>query len=284
MMKKFLLRFVLFVPLLLVGVSAKPYYLIIGDKYQSLPKQAWVYTALNQSNKKDNKAKFVVIGDSVGNQLFKVGRKENDGPIYSMTCSAAIDVVGQYILMHNFLEHSKPEVIYYISNGYKYNLNAPQVFHYFLKAFYTSDNQQHLTEQAKQRIRSIPYFFLSQVPHIYTTTWGPKIPFVPDTTGVHFSDLTVEYLKKMEALAKEKGVKFLVIPPPIKASRKPSIDKNLQAEISKNGLDHMFRYYFEVLRFNRGEEFRDQIHLKPQFTDKHIKRYRKLIKEYAQKP
>ena len=129
-----------------------------------------------------------------------------------------------------------------INNGFKFNLNAPQVFHHFLKVFDTPENKKHFTPLARSKVRKVPFYFMSQVPHIYTTTWGPKIPFKPDQTGVQFSDLTVDYLFKMEALCKEKGVKFMVMPPPIKARRKPAFDEHLDSEIAKRGVEHMFRY------------------------------------------
>ena len=227
---------------------------------------------------------MVVIGDSVGNQLFKVGRTQNSGPIYSMTCSAAVDIVGQYILLYNFLENNQPETVFLINNGFKFNLNAPQVFHHFLKVFDAPKNRKHFTPMARNRVRKIPFYFMSQVPHIYTTTWGPKIPFKPDDTGVLFSDLAVEYIHKMDALCKEKGVKFVVLPPPIRANRKPHFDEHLDRELAERELEHIFRYYKENLVFGNADRFRDMIHIKPQYLKQFIVQYRNKLKEYNKKP
>lgn len=283
-MKKFLLRFLLFVPVMFIAISVKPARLLVDNNYQTKPKFNWVYTAYKQSKKKEPKAKIVVIGDSVGNQLFKVGTKQNSGPIYSLTCSAAVDIVGQYILLYNFLENNQPEAVFMINNGFKFNLNAPQVFHHFLKVFDTPENKKHFTPLARSKVRKVPFYFMSQVPHIYTTTWGPKIPFKPDQTGVLFSDLTVEYLFKMEALCKEKGVKFMVMPPPIKARRKPAFDEHLDSEIAKRGVEHMFRYYKENLKFSGAKKFRDMIHIKPKYVKDFTIEYRDKLREYAEKP
>lgn len=280
-MKRFLKRFLIFLPVLILGISAKPAYLLMGDKYQYMPKFNWVYTALKQSKKHKPEAKIVVLGDSVGNQLFKVGSPDNDGEIYSLTCSAAIDIVGQYILLYNFLEKNKPDAVVLVNNGYKYNLNAPQVFHHFLKTFNVPENQKHLTPLAKSRIKDVPFYFMSQVPHIFTTTWGPKIPFEPDRSGKLISDLSTEYLLKMEELCKEKGVNLLAIPPPLKAQKKPMFDKYMDQEIAERGLDYVFRFYPETITFAGAKKFKDMMHIKNNFIDDYIIQYRDLVKKYA---
>lgn len=271
----------MFLPFLLIAITLKPLSLLYNNKYQKLPKLAWTYTALNESKKKNANVKVLVIGDSVANQLFRVGKEANSDKIHSLTCSAAIDIVGQYILMSNYLEQNEPDAVILMNSGYKFNLNAPQVFHYFLKTFFVRENYKHITDLACSRIKKVPYYFLSQVPHFKTSTWGPKIEFVPDRTGRFFSELGVQYVHKMDSLARSKGVKFMAIPPPIRNSRKKEYDEHWDKEIERNELGYIFRHYRSNLKFAEPVQFRDVIHLKKDIAELYIAPYRKRVLECA---
>ena len=239
-MKRFITRSLLFLPIFLFCTSIKPLLKLKDKSYEKEPKHAWVYNAIRKSKAKDTGAKIVILGDSVGNQLFTLDKKENSGEIYSLTCTAAIDLVGEYILLDEFLENNKPDVIYLIFSGHRGNLNARQVFHHFLKPFYKEEYKEHFSDMAWDRIRKIPYYYLSQVPHFLTSTWGPKIPFVPDTTYEIFSPLHIEYLKKIETLAKEKGIEVIALPPPIIMPRRKKINQFMRKEIAEHNLDYLF--------------------------------------------
>ena len=281
MKNQFTLRCMMFLPVLFLCVSVKPYYLLKDGQYQDHPKHRWVYNAIEKSQAKNTGAKLLLIGDSVGHQFFN--GFHDHGEIYSLTTTGAIDIVGQYVLLSEFLKNNHPETVVIMNTGFRGNLNAPQVFHHFLKPFNKEEFQPYFTERARKRIKAIPYYFLSQVPHFLTTTWGPKIPFVPDTTNMCISPLTIEYLKKMESLTKEKGIDLVVIPPPLNKIRKKTLQKFMKPEIEEFGLEGLFRYYFDNLQFKNSKQFQDNIHLHHKFVKKYKPRYVELFSSFIEK-
>ena len=106
---------------------------------------------------------------------------------------------------------------------------------------------------------------------------------MPDTTYQVFSPLHIEYLKKIETLAKEKGIEVIALPPPMIMPRKKKINQFMRQEIADHNLDYLFRHYFKHLEFKPKNQFRDLIHLKPKFTNEYKLKYRKLVLDYQSK-
>ena len=99
-MKKFILNIFWFSILIGLLSYVKPLYLMYGDKYKKMLHGAEIYHSIFKSKQK-SKAKKLLLGDSVGNQLFS-NVNYND-TINSLACNAAIEMVGHYILLNNYI-------------------------------------------------------------------------------------------------------------------------------------------------------------------------------------
>ena len=164
-MKKFLLKFSLSLLVFLIVIEIVSFFLIqsnvIYNRNYIYPGSE-IYRSITKSKKKSN-AKILLLGDSVGNQLFP-SEKSND-TINSLTSNQAISIVGQYILLQNYLETgNRPTkvVLLYSPFSLKNNLDQKFTFHYFIKPFYKKEYIHFFSELAIQQIDKIPFYKYSQ--------------------------------------------------------------------------------------------------------------------------
>src|SRR3954453_6937291 len=97
--RKFVTKFLIFALIAFPVLTFKNLLFYYTDSYKSSVFGAEIYTSIQKSKMK-KKVKKLLIGDSVGNQLYDNG--VYNGSIFSLTCNQAISMVGQYILLSNF--------------------------------------------------------------------------------------------------------------------------------------------------------------------------------------
>ena len=262
---------------------------MVGDKYKKLPKHGWVYSNIKKSKNKEKEAKVILLGDSVANQLYKHNRYNKT--FYSMACTAAIGVVGQYILLSEFLENNSPDEVLLICNpGTLHNdLTIESTFHHFLKPFYNREYKHYMSPNVKDRVKTIPFYYLSQLPNVKTTTWGPNYePLKPNTDWI--STLSAEYLRKMKELCDAKGVGLTVIPSPVRTELKHNLDAHFMDEVAEFKLEDILSNYFHALEYYDKSEFKDAVHLKDAnkyrriYTEKLLASFPRLLDKEAFKP
>jgi hypothetical protein len=82
----------------------------------------------------------------------------------------------------------------------------------------------------------------------------------------------VEYLGKIRELAKKHSIKVIVLPPPMRASSKQSIDDMNKNEIALNNLGDEFKDYFQNIIYLNDDLFEDEVHLRnPRQYTEHYK-------------
>src|SRR3954453_12185057 len=99
--KKFIIKLSIFALISLPVLSFKNLLFYYTDLYKSSVYGPEVYRSIAKSKMK-KKVKKLLIGDSVGNQLYD--NESYNGSIFSLTCNQAISMVGQYILLSNFIQ------------------------------------------------------------------------------------------------------------------------------------------------------------------------------------
>jgi hypothetical protein len=266
---KFIRRSILFFLVAFALLSVESLVSYFTKTYQKEVNGNEVYLSLKKAKAK-KKVKLLIIGDSVGKQLYD--NETYNGAIYSLACNQAISLAGQYILLEKFIENNKTslpdEVIMIITaETFTNNLNQVFTFHYFLKPFYNQEFKPLLTATALTQIRKVPLYYLSQLPLILNTNWSPSYTAVSDTSYHFISPVSNNYLLKIKALCTANHLPLKLICPPIKTSRKQlNLDyaKNIR-EIAKTGLQNEFKDYFQNIRFLPDSLYIDKIHFKKQF-------------------
>lgn len=276
-MIKFITQNILFLLLLSIFINIEPVYLLITNKYKNIVAGSSNYHSIKKS-KERNKAKIIIIGDSVGKQLFD-NYTCND-TLNALTCNVGISLVGQFILLKNYINAgNKPKkvILIYTPFSFKNNLNNNYTYHYFLKPFYRKEYNQYFTETVKQQIQKIPYHLFCQYPLILTTNWAPEIKIKDEINFKFLSPISIEYIYKIKKLSLLHNFKFLILPTPTRDSYRSKIKKLIKNKNLEKALSKEFKLYFKHLIFINDTCFIDDVHLKK--PKKYSEIYKKIISE-----
>ena len=231
-----------------------------------------VFHSIVKSKKKSVSHK-VLLGDSVGNQLFS--NKTNHEPINSLACNQAVGLIGQYFLLNNYLNAgNKIEEAFMLFNPFTFrnNLNQRFTYHYFLKPFYNSEYDSLFTVTVENQIEKIPYHSFAQLPPIYITSWAPDYKSQDGIDYTFLSPISIEYLAKIKALSIKHNFKLTFIPAPTNIEKKDLIDKINVEEFAKANLTEEFEAYFNKLIYLDPSKFSDGVHLvQPEIYTKKLK-------------
>lgn len=270
-MKNFIIRICIFFLIIAIIYIPFEWDILFSDKYiQRLDTGTQtVYHSIEKSKKK-KKVKKLLIGDSTAEQLYN-NYIYNDS-IYSLACNQAITVVGQYFLLNNFIDANKdelPEEIIFLCNPCALLNNLDKyTFPYFLKPFYNEEYKPLIDNYLMKRIKTIPLYFISQIPLIKTSDYTPAkfcFPKEEKFEGI-FSPLTKDYLKKIELLCKNNNIKFRFEPSPVSKSLWDilKLPENSDYPIDTLAVDN----YFQKVNYFEDSLFVDGFHFKQQYIPK----------------
>ena len=261
-MKKFIISCLIFLLIAIPAITVLPVFLIATDAYKHSVAGNEIYHSIFKSKQK-NKAKKLIIGDSVGKQLFSNTTKNDN--INSLTCNKGISMAGHFILLNNYLNAgNKVDTVYLIFTPFSFqnNLNDVFTYHYFLKPFYTDEYKPLFTKSVNEQIQKIPYYEFCRFPNILTSNWAPDFKTKDKTDYTFLSPISVEYLLKIKELSIKHNFKVIILPTPTRQSRKAEIKGMARAEITKNNLTSEFRNYFEDIIYLNDKDFIDDVHIK----------------------
>jgi len=211
-----------------------------------------------------NKTKKILLGDSVGNQLFP--NTTNNDKINSLTCNQAISMVGHFILLNNYLSTgNKVDTVFLIYTPFSFqnNLNQVYTYHYFLKPFYIDEYKPLFTKTVNEQIQKIPYANFCRFSNILTSNWAPNFISTDTIKYTFLSPISIEYLIKIKELSKKYNFKLIILPPPMALKKKPNVEKLDKDEIVNNKLNREFENYFKDIIYLDDNLFvSDRIHLK----------------------
>ncbi|WPP51751.1 hypothetical protein [Catalinimonas niigatensis] len=260
-MKIFIKRTLLFLLLAVVVIESLSIIMAITDLYLIGYPGNDIYYSIAKSKKK-NKSKTLLIGDSVGRQLFPI--KSNNHEINSLASNQAIGIVGQYLLLNNYLKAGNEIdelIMIFTPFSFQNNLDQKYTYHYFIKPFNNSEYSSLFTETVKEQIRKIPYHQFAQVPHIFVTPWAPEIDLVDQKDYTFLSPVSIEYLDKIKELSIQYDFELNVLPPPTSIEHKDEIKKMDVDEASKCDLEQEFKDYFNKITYLDSTKFYDGTHL-----------------------
>ena len=208
-MKRFLQQLGLFV--IFLGISSAAYFYAFLYPHKEIDRVGnETYISLAKAANVPPKVKTLILGDSTGNQIYP--NTEYNSEVYSLCCNQAISMVGQYILLHEFLQnhssaHALDVLLIARPSSFRNNLDQRFVYNYFIKPFYREEYQHLLTAQARAQIRKIPFRDLVRIPFIRKSNWSPNLDYKHRPHYFHISELSADYIKKMHLLCQEKNVK-----------------------------------------------------------------------------
>ena len=233
-----------------------------------------IYKAIKKSKLKSVK-RTLLLGDSVGNQLFF----EDDENYISLTTNQAISIAGNYFLLKNYLNAGntiESLVIIYHPQSFRNNLDQKFTYHYFLKPFFNNDYNKYFSENLLAQIKNIPNKNYLSIPSIKATNWSPSFPPSKKSNNIekdkfdnnyeknksyYLSPISIEYLNMIKSLSIEYRFSIKLLPPPV------SIDKKInfisfQKETENTDLIEEFKFYLDNLNYIDENYFSDGIHLK----------------------
>jgi hypothetical protein len=260
-MKRFLINSLLFLTLFAIGLYSRSFYLLITDAYKKTVNGADTYNAIAKSKQK-KKTRKVLLGDSVGRQLFE-NTKFND-TINSFACNQAIGLVGHYLLLNNFLKAgNEVDTVYMIfrPSSFLNNLDEKYTFHYFLKPFYKDEYKPLFTKTVYDQIRRIPFNFISQDPALLTSNWAPDFNAKDKKSYTFLSPISAEYMTRIKELSIKYGFELIILPSPVSITSRDEIAAIDRSEINNNGLGEEFENYFNQIIYLNDTSFMDGIHL-----------------------
>ena len=266
---KFIFATFLFTIPIVIYYSAKTIWLLMDDRYKESIYGNEVYKAIEKS-KKRNKARKLFLGDSTANQFYNC-KKEDSPNTYSLTCTQAIGMVGQYILLHNYLNAgNRPDSVFLIYTPFSFwdNLDQIYTYHYFLKPFFYDEYKPLMTQIVMEQVRKIPKYWACHFPFIQTTGWAPEIK--PQERNYTFlSPISSDYLEKIDSLSKEYCFNLEIVP--------TFVAKHWEHEISLFNRDEFVNHeccakltqYLHNISFLPDTCFIDEVHLKHPELYKH---------------
>ncbi len=107
MLKKFVYRAFIFFIIAFVVLSAEIWYSYFTKSYEEIVNGSEVYFSIHKSRVK-KKVKILVIGDSLGKQLYD--NITFNGDIYSLACNQSISMAGQYMLLKTFIDENQNQL------------------------------------------------------------------------------------------------------------------------------------------------------------------------------
>jgi hypothetical protein len=278
-MKKFILSSILFLLIACPAITIIPTFLILTDSYKHTVAGNEIYYSIFKSKQK-KKTKKIIIGDSVGRQLFS-NTTYNDS-LNSLACNRGISMAGHFILLNNYLNAgNKIDTVFLIFTPFSFqsNLNDVFTYHYFLKPFYVKEYKPLFTKLVTKQIDKIPYAEFCRFPNILTSNWAPDFKSTDKTDYTFLSPVSVEYLIKIKELSMKHHFKVIILPTPTRISRKAEVERMMKNEITKNNLGPEFKNYFENIIYLNDNNFVDDVHLKREKLAYYTRYYKdKLMK------
>jgi hypothetical protein len=278
-MKKFILSSILFLLIACPAITIIPTFLILTDSYKHTVAGNEIYYSIFKSKQK-KKTKKIIIGDSVGRQLFS-NTTYNDS-LNSLACNRGISMAGHFILLNNYLNAgNKIDTVFLIFTPFSFqsNLNDVFTYHYFLKPFYVKEYKPLFTKLVTKQIDKIPYAEFCRFPNILTSNWAPDFKSTDKTDYTFLSPVSVEYLIKRKELSMKHHFKVIILPTPTRISRKAEVGRMMKNEITKNNLGPEFKNYFENIIYLNDNNFVDDVHLKREKLAYYTRYYKdKLMK------
>lgn len=263
-MKRFLLKILVYtIVVILIEIPVEVFKIHHYQSSFTNVEGSEVYIAIGQSKSK-KKIKKLVLGDSVGRQLYPC-EKDYDN-IVSLACNRGITMAGQYFLLKKFLETNNsclPEEVILLITPFSLSNDVDQYsYQYFLKPFPLYSYSKLYTDHLKQRVHSIPLYWSANLPFIQSSSYTPRWAVPSQQTTNTVSPVSYEYLMKIDSITKKNNINFRMVSTPIRDDRQNDIDsfwEDLPTEYMLQ-LSELLQPYKESVVYLPYEWYSDAVH------------------------
>jgi len=241
------------------------YFLIETNLHVGFIENGQIYHAIEKSRKILDSSNTILLGGSVANQMYY--SEEYNGSINSCCTVMPITMAGQYLILKNIIRHNdlkgKDVVLIMHPNGFTARLHGASLYHYFMKPFYNNEFIPLMDSLMLETLSGISNRYIYQLPVVRCTNWVPnKEQLDLEKANASLAPLSVHYLKAIDSLAETHKFRFRVIAPIQPEKNKQLSYQKLKEEIGLNGLKHIFKDYFDDLKYFRDNFFEDGFHVK----------------------
>ncbi len=260
-LKHFATKTFLFILVAVAIFHLRAFYLLQNDRYQKKVFGSEIYVSINKSKQKHS-TKKLLLGDSVGKQLFD-NVQDNDS-ITSLACNQAISIAGHYLLLQNYLNAGNlPEMVYlfYSPLSFQNNLDQKFTYNYFVKPFYNSEYSSEIDATVDKSLEKIQYKWLANYAPVKTSNWSPEI----DESSKHqefLSPISKDYLIKMLDASKKYKFQLVIVPAPVSAANSKAVKDFWNDYTFDDKLAPLFRNYFKNVKIMNDDLFSDGTHFK----------------------
>lgn len=258
----FICSFLAFIAPITIYYTIRTVYLLNNDLYKENIYGNEIYKAIEKSKKK-TKYKKLILGDSTANQFYNC-KEEDPDSAYSLTCNQAIGMVGQYILLYNYLKAgNRPDTVFLVYTPFSFwdNLDQVYTYHYFLKPFYYNEYKLLMSPTVINQIHKIPKYWICHFPLIQTTGWAPNIK--QEKRSYSFlSPISKEYLSKIDSLSTKYRFTFNIVPTFVAEHWRDSISHFNKKEYANTNYKQMLSEYMNNINYLADSCFVDEVHLK----------------------
>lgn len=212
---------------------------------------------LQHKSKAKHIAKVLVIGDSVGEQLY--GSEIDNDKVCSLASNQGVTIAGYFFLVNNYLKINTPKDVYLLvcPNTLQNQLSKVS-YNYFLKPFYTSEYKPLMNKQLHDAIKDVPNYWMCQWPAIFSTSYTPEYEI---DKVVPISDVSASYVDSLSMLCTKKGVKFHLRICPLRNSVHQEVER--YGRMFDKGL---YKKAFSEITYFPDSCFVDGTHLKHEFV------------------
>ena len=237
-------------------------YLLKDDMYKTTIYGNEIYKAIEKSKKK-TRFKKLILGDSTANQFYNCKEEDPNGA-YSLTCNQAIGMIGQYLLLQNYLKAgNRPDTVFLVYTPFSFwdNLDQVYTYHYFLKPFYYDEYKSLMSPTVIKQIQKLPKYRICHFPLIQTTGWAPNIK--QEKRDYSFlSPISREYLSKIYFLSTKYHFSFIIVPTYVAEHLRDSINHFNSIEFENTEYKKILSDYLEDIIYLKDSSFVDEVHLR----------------------
>lgn len=281
-MKKLLKKTILLAVLTVVVVT-------ISQSAMNLPTDV-AYYAISKASEPNN-CSDVILGDSVCNQIWN--QKENLGELCTLSSNQAITPCGSYLLLHTYLDaHPSTKTVYYavrpqsLANDMWTNFT----YQYFVLPFYNDENLPLIEDETKELLYEKfgkPFVTNQYLKMILSHNqrlqdiYLARVQTGDNDVTNRLSRTAAIYLRKMQALCEERGVKFVVRPLPL-ADTPENQDWNLfRQDIADYGFEDLLKNFIDDVDYYPLDWFVDGVHFTPDILAEHLETFRsRVLRDY----
>ena len=272
-MKRFLINICIYIfAIFMVVVPPEIYKIATSADLGNVPGGEVRAAVRSSKTKAARKVKKLILGDSTGHALYP-SEKTYDS-IVSLACNQAITMAGHYFLLKNYLEtnhENLPDEIIILFTPETFGNNVDRfAYQYFLKPFPILEYKSLYTKHLYDRIKTIPLYWTANLPFIQTSGYTPRIAVPANEERENLSELSAEYLLKIDSITKRYNVPYKMLSTPVRDDCKELTERRIEDLLRgcPEQLVQQMNAYTQSIPYYPSEVFFDHVHLNDTETPK----------------